>query len=156
MCGKGFWVRSRYRLTVTLKSSQIQTCPFGFWTGTIEVVMNTTALTFNMMLNPSSLFNSSLIFDLRAYGTGLCLKSLYWASGLSCRCALKPWIEGRLVLSKKSFNSRIRISRFENVKCATWSFDTWGVAWCAVSKLNSAIHSRPISRGVPSVNEDHA
>ena len=144
MCGKTYWVRSRYRFTVTLKSPQIRICQLDFRTGTIGVVLNSAALTLEMMPKFSCLSNFISIFDLSAYGTGLGLKSLYWASSLTFRCALKPLIGGKLKCSNKSLNSSRRFSRFEGVRGATWGLSTWYVACCIVRKLNSAIYSRPI------------
>ena len=55
----------------------MRTCPLGFRTGTIGVVLNCAAQTLEIMPKLSSLSNCDSIFDLSPYGTGLGLKSLY-------------------------------------------------------------------------------
>ena len=141
---------------MTLKSPQIRICPLGVRTGTIGVVLNSAALTLEMMPKLSSRCNSDSIFDLSAYGTGLGLKSLHWAFGLTCRCALKPLIGGKLEFSNKSLNSS-RCSRFEGILDATLRFV---YLRCSLRYREEVEFCNPLPtnqrRSVLSVNKTHA
>ena len=132
--GRGYWVRSRYWLTDTLKSPQIRTWPLGLSTGTIGVVLNSAVSTLLMMPKDSNRSSSASTLGRRAYGTNRGLNSLKLEFGLMWRWTLNPLIRRRVDVSKRSLNS-VRSDVRDVGTVSGW-------VWCTERRLHSAIHSR--------------
>ena len=105
MCGRKYWVMSRYWLTETLKSPQIRTWPLVFSTGTIGVVLNSAVTTLLIMPSDSNRSSFASTLGRKAYGTSRGLNSFKLEFGLICRWALNPLIWGRVAVSKRSMYS---------------------------------------------------
>ena len=123
MCGRGYWVRSRYWLTDTLKSPQIRTWPLGFSTGTIGVVLNSAVSPLLIIPRDSNPSSSASTLGRSAYGTGRGLNSLKLEFGLMCRWALNPLIGGWVAVWKRLLYS----VRCDVIKVGTGS--GWVMHW---------------------------